>query len=89
MNNENIVSKSLLPPQNIERFINFLSPNASQNNGATINFKDLSNVNIQSIGVFGTKQQICDMLLKLGGADNDLYVLLCFALFCFAFVLFC
>ena len=66
-------SRSLLPPENIERFINFLSPNASEKNASRINFKDLCDVNVKSIGLFGTKKQLCDMLEKLDLADENLY----------------
>ena len=71
------VSKSLLPPENMNRFINFLSPNASRNYASTINFKDdLAKLKVKSTGLFGTKKQICQMLLKLGFADKTLYVVL-------------
>ena len=56
----------------MEQFVNFLSPNARQN-ATNINFKDdLSNINVKSVGLFGTKRQICDMLLKLRAADQEL-----------------
>ena len=72
-----VVSKSLLPPENVERFINFLCPNASRNAASTINFKDdLSNLNVKSIGLFGNKKQICQILVKFGFADKVLYVLI-------------
>ena len=68
-------SKWLLPTDNIERFINFISPNASQRQASKIDFNSLSNIGVKSTGLFGSKQEICQMLLKLGFADPDLYVL--------------
>ena len=75
-----------MPPENIERFINFLSPNASQKNAFRINFKDLGDVNVKSTGLFGTKEQLCDMLQKLDLADKNLYVV--FVSCCFDVLLF-
>ena len=68
-----IVYKSLLRPKNIERFINFLSPNSSRNNASTINFSsDLSKILIRSVGVFGTQAQICATLEKLNFSDSKI-----------------
>lgn len=70
---QRIVYKSLLRPQNIERFINFLSPNSSQNNASSISFaSDLSKISVKSMGVFGTQTQICDTLSKLNFIDNNI-----------------
>ena len=68
------VSKSLLPPANIARFVNFVSPNTSEHDASTINFQHLSDICVESIGLFGTKKEVCRMLLKFGFADSDLYV---------------
>lgn len=64
----------MLHSENIERFINFLSPNASRKNATSINFKeDLSNITIKSIGLFGTREHICKSLLKLGFGDKCVF----------------
>ena len=85
-----LIKKSLLRPKNVERFINYLSPNGSKNNGSKIDFKNsLANINVKSVGIFGNKEKICKILLKLQMADEDMYVFfcsLCFTLFCFVTV---
>ena len=86
-----LIKKSLLPPSNVERFVNYLSPNASKNNGSKIDFKNsLSNINVKCVGIFGNKEKICNILFKLKMADDDMYVLsfLFVCLFCCNF-LFC
>ena len=79
-----LIKKSLLPPKNVERFINYLTPNGSENNGSKIDFKNsLSNINVQSVGIFGNKEKICKILLKLKMADDDMYVVFCLLFRCY------
>ena len=91
-----IVSKTMLDPDNMDRFCNFIIPESSQivDNSRRIDFKEyLSQVNCRVIGVFGSNDEITQQLSSLTSVSPDLlsFTLLCliFQIFFHSFYIWC
>ena len=68
---QDVTCKTVLKTQNIQRFVNFLCPNTCSNNAANIDFETLKKYDIETIGLFGTKQEILDGIERLGFAESS------------------
>ncbi len=58
-----LVDKCVLDPVRLQRFMNFLVPGASKYECKEIYFEKLKKLNIFSIGLYGTRQEILHLLL--------------------------
>ena len=70
-----VVSKTMFKTENMSRFINFLSDNSCNDDGCLIDFDSLSKLNIRSVGVFGSKNEIIHTLKILGFGTTTMYVI--------------
>eukprot|EP01084_Bolivina_argentea_P136696 240736_1 len=68
-----LVNKTVLYPQNLERFINFLSPESSKNLCKDIYFDKLEPLEVSSIGLFGSREEVLNMLIKYNTISKTLY----------------
>ena len=68
-----LVNKTVLNPDNLERFINFLKPGSSKKLCKDIYFEKLKALNIASIGLFGSRQEVLTMLKNFNSISDALY----------------
>ena len=57
-----LVNKTVLNPDNLERFINFLKPGSSKKLCKNIYFEKLKSLKVASIGLFGSREEVLNML---------------------------
>ena len=63
----------VLNPDNLERFINFLQPGTSKELCKDIYFDKLKILNISSIGLFGSREEVLTMLKNFNSISDALY----------------
>ena len=83
------VSKTMLQPENMDRFCNYIIPGSSQiiDNNRRIDFTGyLSQVNVRVIGVFGNEKEIEQQLSSLTSVSSNLLGVILF--YCCHFVFF-
>ena len=68
-----LVNKTVLNPNNLERFINFLKPGSSRKLCKDIYFEKLQSLNVASIGLFGSRKEVLSMLKSFNSISNVLY----------------
>ncbi len=68
-----LVNKNILDPGDFERFVNFLVPNSSKYLCKEIYFDKLKKLDVQSIGLFGSRREVLTMLLKYNAISQPLY----------------
>ena len=68
-----LVNKTVLNPHNLERFINFLVPGTSKKLCKDVYFEKLKSLNIASIGLFGSRQEVLNMLDKFNSISKLLH----------------
>ena len=68
-----LVNKTVLNPDNLERFINFLKPGSSKKLCKDIYFEKLKLLNVAPIGLFGSREEVLTMLTNFNSISNTLY----------------
>ena len=77
------MEKVIIDQGSLKHFINNISPGAYVSL-TKIDFRALDSTNAQPIGVYGSKERIVDLLLKVGAIESHLFVVpgtlnMCFA----------
>eukprot|EP01083_Nonionella_stella_P146989 463037_1 len=70
---QSMVKKIVLNPDHLERFINFLVPNASKYLCKEIYFEKLKGLKLSPIGLFGSKHEILNMLQQYEAISKTLF----------------
>ena len=68
-----LVNKTVLNPENLERFINFLKPKSSKTFCRDIYFDKLKSLKVASIGLFGSRLEVLAMLKHFNSISDALY----------------
>ncbi len=71
--NNSIINKCVLPPSNIERFINFLVPRCSRDSARIIHFDKLSKLSVIPLGILGNRKEVLNILSRLGFMSDNLF----------------